>query len=199
MSDPERIIASMYDRGRGRKSTVLPPEQDPGAWPQLTLVIDSGSIGRAAANFAKNAMGANIFVVHDKFHRLVRDIKLAAERACKGVLYRAMLQMTFVWSLNQRPFGSGVWYETKREILDHFLATESPSSDHFRRFAELIAADFQMSCDTPQELDAVFERLPELPSFISKGAAPKMMRWFRKKQKYIQKEKTKNDEVVQRQ
>ncbi len=78
---------------------------------QLTLALDSGSIGRAGANFAKQMMGCNVFATYDKFHRMVRDIKLASEHSCNSDLYRALLHLTFVWSLNQRPFGSGAWFE----------------------------------------------------------------------------------------
>ena len=44
---------------------------------QASWLMDSGSVGRAAANFAKNKMPANEFIVYDKIHRLNRDIKLA--------------------------------------------------------------------------------------------------------------------------
>ena len=83
------------------------------------LMLDSGSIGRAGANFAKQVVCLNMFVGYDKFHRMVRDIKLAADHACNSDLYRALLHLTFVWSLNQRPFGSGAWFEAKKDPNDH--------------------------------------------------------------------------------
>jgi hypothetical protein len=78
------LVANAVD---GRAATVA-PHRVLGNLRQLTLCLDSGSVGRAAASFAKNHLGLNLFVVWDKYHRLIRDLKLAAEKAAGGQLYR---------------------------------------------------------------------------------------------------------------
>lgn len=35
----------------------MPIDEDPGDWPQLSIALDSGAVGRAAASFAKNKLG----------------------------------------------------------------------------------------------------------------------------------------------
>jgi hypothetical protein len=104
-------------------------------------------LGGFSENARRGGSGLNIFVVWDKIHRLIRDIKLASEHTAGSDLYRALLHTSFVFSLNQRPFGSGEWFEKKKEILAHFIDTHTPESDFFRRFAPLIAGDMGIPCN----------------------------------------------------
>ena len=177
-SDPIKNKAVIYDKETGRSHEVLPENQLPGTWCQLTAALDSGSIGRAGMSFARNSVFLNLFCIFDKIHRLIRDLKLAAEGSEDASIYRAMLQMSFVFSLNQRPFGSGTWWETLQEILQHFLATETHTSPIFLKYVHLIAADFGMPSSTEEDHLAVFLKLADMASVCEKGAAPKMMRWF---------------------
>jgi hypothetical protein len=91
---------------------------------------------------------------------------------------RALLHLTFVMSLNQRPFGTGEWYCKKQEILAHYLDTHTAESEDFLAFAHLIASDMGMSCSGDGAHDRIFQALATLRSFTRKGAAPKMMRRF---------------------
>ena len=58
-SDPLLNVATIENQATGVVTAVLPAEVDPGVWPQLTIGLDSGSIGRAGASFAKNALSVN--------------------------------------------------------------------------------------------------------------------------------------------
>ena len=91
---------------------VLPPSESPGKWSQLTIGLDSGSVGRAAASYSKHKLELFVFMVYDIIHRMIRDTKLAME--ANPAVERAVLHYTFVTSLNFRPFNSGVWYEDKK-------------------------------------------------------------------------------------
>ena len=169
-----QCVASATDKQN--RSLVVPPGVDLGDLVQLTVCLDSGSVGRAGMSFAKNKLNLNVFATWDKYHRLIRDTKLSAEKSCGGQLYRALLHITFIFSLNQRPFGSGEWYGKKKEILAHFLDTHTAESPAFVKFAHLIADDFGLGEGVSDE--CTFACLSALPSFVEKGAAPKMMRWF---------------------
>lgn len=157
---------------------VVPPGIDVGDGLQVTAGMDSGSIGRAAANFAVNKVNLNLFVIYDKIHRLIRDIKLSSEKTSSKELYKATLHTSFVFSLNQRPFGTGEWYEKKIEMLAHFMDCTTSDCPAFRRFAPLIARDLGVDLRCEADFANVYAMLPELPSFNNKGVCPKMMRWF---------------------
>ena len=55
----------------------------------LVVGLDQGSIGAAGMAFAINKLGLSLSCRFDKFHRIVRDIKLALKHACNGVLNKA--------------------------------------------------------------------------------------------------------------
>jgi hypothetical protein len=173
-----RGVHSIVDLARGSTDPVLPASVDLGCLPQLTVAMDSGAVGRAAANFAKNKMHANVFIVYDKIHRLIRDIKLAMEHTGGKEIYKATLHANFVFSLNQKPFGSGEWFHKKVESLAHFMDTHTSESSDFRAYAHLIAQDLGTVIRDENDYDGVFNCLPEMPSFSKKGIAPKSMRWF---------------------
>jgi hypothetical protein len=180
-SDEHVNTAFIFDRHTRSKVPVFPPSltsDDLKDMLQLTVAMDSGSVGRAAAMFAVHKLGLNIYVVYDKIHRLIRDVKLAAEKAAGGTLYRALLHICFVFSLNQRPFGSGEWFHKKRELLAFFMDTTTPDDDIFKNFADFIASDRGVTLESSDDREALFWSLAELPSFTRKGVAPKMMRWF---------------------
>lgn len=72
-----------------------------------------------------------IHLVHfsfDPFHRLIRDMKLdvagIGPKTLRQKLLQAQLCSSFVWSVNYRPYGSGAFATSKKEILEHFLSTE---------------------------------------------------------------------------
>lgn len=175
-SDPSINRAYIVDRNTGERREVLPPHLKPGEWKQLVISLDSGGIGRAGGSFAKHAVHTNIFMSYDKIHRIVRDCKLAAEHSQNGDVYRGILQMSFVWSLHSKPFGSGAWRWELEAALEDFLRWEEPSGELFRHFAPLWAQDLGMHCYTEDDMSAMWDMLPDL--WITKEAAPKMMRWF---------------------
>ena len=105
----------LYNETTGEWRNELPDHQKPAEWPQLTVCIDSGAIGRSGAAFARHKLKLNIHVWYDVIHRLIRDIRLTVEKACSGSLHKALLHMSFVWSLHMKPFGDRHWWEVKKE------------------------------------------------------------------------------------
>lgn len=52
----------------GTVRRTLPSDEDPGRWRQLTVQLDSGSIGRAGGGFATNGRNDFVHMVYDKVH-----------------------------------------------------------------------------------------------------------------------------------
>ena len=92
--------------------------------------------------FAQNALKKLVWASYDKFHRVIRDIKLALQHAASGCYLRAQLFTSHLFSLNYKPFGTGGFYRKKQRLLELFLAQESIASPLFLKYWERIAADF---------------------------------------------------------
>ena len=58
-----------------------------------------------------------------------------------------------------------------KDILDHFLATESSTSALFRKFADRIAEDHNFEIADESDYERLFCKLADLPSFNTKGSA----------------------------
>ena len=67
-------------------------------------------------------MQALVWTNYDKFHRLVRDMKLSFKYAAKGLFLKTQLFTSFIWSLNYKPFNSGAFFTKKQRLLDVFLS-----------------------------------------------------------------------------
>ena len=81
-----------------------------------------------------------------------------------------MLQSSYLWGLNYRPFNSSEWSRVKRALLNHFLENFDHSSDPFLRNCEEIASDFGMTyTGTEESRLAIYSKLSELESFRTKG------------------------------
>ena len=114
--------AMLVNVGSRTATQVLPDNlQDA---PLLVACLDQGSIGAAGMSFAEYAMGALVFPAYDKFHRVVRDLKLALKRAAGGVFLKCQLFTSVIFGLNYKPFNSGQFYDQKRRLLDVFLTCE---------------------------------------------------------------------------
>ena len=87
--------------------------------PVMKVLIDQGKVGAAADAFL-NSLGMLIKFDFDKIHRLLRD--------CKGMSYRleqCLLQSTFIWSVNYKPFGTGLHHNEKRNVLAAFFESNT--------------------------------------------------------------------------
>ena len=57
--------------------------------------------------FADQHMGCLVWTSYDKFHRVIRDIKLSFTYVARGVFLTCQLFTSFIWSLHYKPFRSG--------------------------------------------------------------------------------------------
>ena len=89
--------------------------------PVVSCLIDQGSTGCAATAWLQSKHSL-FHASWDKIHRIVRDLKLAASHTG---LDQVVLMSSFVFSVNYKPFGSGAWFEEKRNALEAFLQSES--------------------------------------------------------------------------
>ena len=144
-------------------------------------------------NFLIGYQGA--LVNFDKFHRVVRDLKLTLQYSCGGLLLKTQVYTSFLWGLNYKPFGSGSFGAQKRNVLNVFLGTEDYTSECFRKYGPKIAKHArvklhhglldesvlgrQLPWDTEEDRKLVYNMVPELaPSFAHAMSESKLGRWF---------------------
>ena len=58
------------------------------------------------------------WVSFDKIHRLVRDLKCSVLHAAGGVFLKAQLYSNHIWSVNFRPWGTGLFASVKKRLLN---------------------------------------------------------------------------------
>ena len=88
---------------------------------------------------------AMILARFDAIHRLIRDLKFSLGHAAGGVFLKAQFYSSHIWSINQRPFRSGIFQSQKRRLLDVFLRTCTVDHPIFRdKYGWRIARDFGM-------------------------------------------------------
>lgn len=144
----------------------------------LVVGLDQGSIGAAGMAFAINKLKLMLLAKFDKFHRVIRDIKLSLKHCCSGVFLKTQLFSSYIYGLNYKPFGAGGFSQLKNRLLVVFLATEDVHSDIWLKYCHKIASDFQMPLVTEADHAALWEAVACLPSFHQKLSFPKMGRWF---------------------
>ena len=174
--------AMRVNRITGDCCPLLPPGTlaSTQGFPCLVLCLDQGSIGAAAAAFAdSDSMRAMVHCKWDKFHRIVRDIRLSVTHCCKGIFLKTQVFTTYLWSVNQKPFGTGCFQTQKHNMLNVFLAVNGIDSPVFCKYLHRIAHDLGLPCETQAEKQAVFDAvLPNAKSFQQACDLPKMGRWF---------------------
>ena len=144
----------------------------------MLSALDQGAIGTAHMAYA-DAMQSMMWPRYCRIHRIIRDIRLALQHVHAGVFLKAQLVTSFIWGLNTKPYGSGLFTDSKERLLNVFLETRSSSHKVFIKYAQLIAQDFDMPCSSPEDKEAVWRAIPEmLGSFRKKLEQPKSARWF---------------------
>ncbi len=142
------------------------------------LGLDQGAVGAAATAFADH-MKLMMLPRWDKFHRIIRDVRLSTTHCCDGVFLKAQVFSTYLWCVNQKPFGTGTFLTQKHNLLNVFIATKGIGSPVFLKYVDRIARDLGMSSETDAEKQLVFDALvPSAKSFQLSGEIPKMGRWF---------------------
>ena len=170
-------VAYIRHTGTGGQRAVIPAGI--GRLQTLVLGLDEGSVGAAGVAAAAFKMRATIWARFDKVHRIIRDTKLAEQHACGNKIFlKAKLWSTYLFGLNNRPFGSGVNYTKKRRLLELFEELESPASTVFMRYVSNIGREMGLPSDTTEEQSRIFQACCNLPSFTQKLEQPKVSNWF---------------------
>ena len=144
----------------------------------LLVNLDQGSIGAAGMAFGIHHKELMAVVRFDKFHRIIRDVKLSLKHCCGGVFLKTQLFSSYVYGLNYKPFNSGGFSQVKARLLQVFLATEDIRSDIWLKYCDRIALDLAMPCQSDQDHEALWAAVACLPSYSQKGSLPKLGQWF---------------------
>ncbi len=103
----------------------------------LVLGLDQGSVGAAGAAFA-DFLGAMLHVKWDKCHSVIRDIRLSITHCGRGLFLKAQLYTSYLWGINQKPFGTGLFLTQKTPHPQRFLGPLQPCQP---RFLQVCGAD----------------------------------------------------------
>ena len=103
----------------------------------LVLNLDQGGVGAAGVAFAQESMKIMLYAHWDKFHRVIRDINLALGRSASGLFLKTRIYSAHLWSINFKPWGTGLFGTQKLQLLNAFMGTQSPESPIFRRYAPI--------------------------------------------------------------
>ena len=113
-----------------------------------------------------------------KIHRLIRDIKGPLEHSCNGVLLKAQVLSSYIWSVHNKPFGTGLFGTVKELALDGFLSRHTINSPLFQKYLARIGQELDMPTGTEKEQLEIMRRLRELRSFRKRLQQSKLGRWF---------------------
>ena len=176
-----RNYAVRVRTGKGTAQRVLPDsafEQ----WQShklLVLNLDQGGVGAAGVAFAQESMQLMVYAHWDKFHRVIRDINLALGRSSSGLFLKTRIFSAHLWSINYKPWGTGLFGTQKQQLLNAFMGTQSPESAIFRKYAPMIATALDRPLDSPEDYTSLFDDIPFLArSFRRALDVAKMGRWF---------------------
>ena len=143
-----RTVRAFFKKEGEAKTHVLPDSfaATQGTMPQLLVVgLDQGSKGSAGMAFAVLYLSLVCYIRWDKFHRIVRDLKLSIEHCCGGIFLKTQLYTSYIWSVNYKPLPAlGNYGTVKKCILDSFLspARHTIKSDLFRKYGPRIVSNF---------------------------------------------------------
>ena len=96
--------------------------------PLLVVGMDQGSVGMGCAAFLKETGAAMAHFYWDPYHRLIRDLKMAATNCPPDVklqLQQGLLCGSYMYSLNYKPFSTAGFHDEKKSLLNSFMETET--------------------------------------------------------------------------
>ena len=140
----------------------MPVLPSTGPFPLLVLGLDQGSQGAAGAAFMEGERKMMVWCRWDKYHRCVRDIKLSLGHVAGGLFLKAQLFTAYLWSMNFKPFQTGLLSTQKKEALDYFLATTQEESPIFLKYGPRIAEDNGLAFHSVGDRCKVYDSLPAI-------------------------------------
>ena len=156
----------------------MPTEFDINELPVIVVYVDQGRVGLGGLNFCTNFLKLMLVSRFDAFHRGIRDIIDSSSKAVLGVFRRVMLFTAYIFGLNYAPFGKGLSFDEKKDMLEFFYSCTDHHNAAFRKYAVKYAEQNGMSCSTDEDYLAVYNSLVDMESFNFKGPVPKQSRWY---------------------
>ena len=95
------------------------------------LCLDEGSVGTVGVAVAAFHLKETIRIKPGKIHRVIRDLKLAEGHCCNKLFEEAKLCSSYLFGLNNRPFGSGANDSLKKALLFAFQVSETVDGHPF--------------------------------------------------------------------
>jgi len=173
----EQRHALILDRTNDIRKQVLPRNFT--QTKLLILQLDQCSVGCAGVAHSAFQLGKVIYGKFDKIHRIMNDLKGAEmEASVRGCFRKAKLWSSYLYGLNNRPFGSGAHFTLKKTLLNVFVSSENIDSAVFKKYVARIAKAWGKPCDTREEQQRIFDDVAVMKSFHSKGGQPKLSNWF---------------------
>ena len=185
-NDSTRRIAYYIDEDNEESETcirLMPEGFESLQWNLLSTGLDRGMVGAAGLYAFENIVDEAeryycFFGYFDKYHEVIRNISNSARWAAFGVYYQMKLWTAFIWSFNYRPFGKGQWEHEKRAMLERFFRSTDHTSPVFRKWAPKLAKALRKPLICNDDYKRLYNLIPHLPSFCTKGPLTKLMRWF---------------------
>ena len=169
---PHRDVAVFYNEETMTTTPLVPDGLED--VDLCTFLLDQGSIGAAGQGFLILMMNMSL-LVFDKLHRCIRDMKLSLEKAAGGVIQKAHVYSTYLWSVRRKPFKSGGNSTTRERMLDVFLARNGPDSPIITKYIDRLSDEFGIPA---HDREAIYHRISELRTFRRREEEAKAGRWF---------------------
>ena len=166
----------------GTLERVVPAEFLNRDWHVATHATDRGPIVAAFLHYAVHKRFA--FVPwFDWFHGLWNGLKHSLKKCGpfagmkRNWMWVAVLELMAVFNMNHGPFRSAQWFSAKKLAARRWCQQHSATSPEFVEIAPLFARDAKVNIDTPEEMQALFDRMKRLRSCSEAGPVMKLNRW----------------------
>ena len=179
--NPNRIAVIVQTDAGGaivNRFQEMPTDFDINELPVIVVYVDQGRVGLGGLNFCTNFLKLMLVSRFDAFHRGIRDIIDSSSKAVLGVFRRVMLFTAYIFGLNCAPFGKGLFFDEKKDMLEFFYSCTDHHNAAFRKYAVKYAEQNGMSCSTDEDYLAVYNSLVDMESFNFKRPVPKQSRWY---------------------
>eukprot|EP00973_Karenia_brevis_P092024 12410349-Karenia_brevis.AAC.1 len=127
----------------------------------------------AGLNFLTHHLNLMVVTKFDAFHRGIRDIIDSSSKSVLGRFRRVMLLTAYIFGLNYAPFGKGLFFDEKKDLLELFYSTTDHNDQIFRKYVARHAEANGLPCSNDADVLAVYDSLMDMESFNFKGPVPK--------------------------
>ena len=168
-----RILLCTHD---GDTTEVLPRIYVGHPFCTFNQVIDRSSINSGFVHFLQSRPVLVTFTF-GYFHGLYNSLKRAAKACQFGKIWAAILQLTNVYNLNQKPFRSKAWFRLKQHVLARMKTMYDSDWQRFQDCKHEISKSMGIPLIAPQDDEILWDALDRMKSFNLAGPILKLARW----------------------